>query len=92
MSLFWREIQFLTLSYPFQVFSCEMSLVCHLKCPYSCLLLELFISYSRDTTIRIHIPAETKSTIMTNEYTSLEKYTSHSLFEMVVKGLRKGYV
>ena len=29
---------------------------------------------------------------MTNENTSLEKYTSHTLFEMVVKGFRKGYV
>ena len=43
--------------------------------------------HSRDTTIRIHIHAETKSTIMTNEHTSLEKYTSHILFS---KGLRKG--
>ena len=32
------------------------------------------------------------NTIMTNEHTSLEKYTSHTLFEMVAKGLRKGYV
>ena len=29
---------------------------------------------------------------MTNEHSSLEKYTSHTLFEMVAKGLRKGYV
>ena len=29
---------------------------------------------------------------MTNEHTSLEKYTSHTLFEMVAKGLGKGYV
>ena len=29
---------------------------------------------------------------MTNEHTSLEKYISHTLFEMVAKGLRKGYV
>ena len=29
---------------------------------------------------------------MTNEHTSLEKYTSHTLFERVGKGLRKGYV
>ena len=29
---------------------------------------------------------------MTNEHTSLEKYNSLTLFEMVVKGLRKGYV
>ena len=36
--------------------------------------------------------AETQSTIMTNEHTSLEKYTSHTLFEVVVKELRKGYV
>ena len=35
--------------------------------------------------------AETKSTIMTSEHSSWEKYTSHTLFEMVVKGLRKGY-
>ena len=35
----------------------------------------------------IHIHAETKSTIMMNEHTSLEKYTSCTLFEMVVKGL-----
>ena len=27
-----------------------------------------------------------------NEHTSLEKYTSHTLFEIVAKGLRKGYV
>ena len=39
-----------------------------------------------------HIHAETKSTIMTNEHTSLGKYTSHTLFEMVGKELRKGYV
>ena len=43
--------------------------------------------YSRDTTIRIYIHAETKSTIMTNEHISLEKYTTHSLFERVAKGL-----
>ena len=29
---------------------------------------------------------------MTSEHTSLEKYTSHTLFEMVAKGLQKGYV
>ena len=29
---------------------------------------------------------------MTNEHTSLEKYASHTLFEMVAKGLLKGYV
>ena len=29
---------------------------------------------------------------MTNENTSLEKYTSHTLFEMVAKGLQKGHV
>ena len=29
---------------------------------------------------------------MTNENTSLEKYISHTLFEIVAKGLRKGYV
>ena len=34
-----------------------------------------------------HIHVETKSTIMTNEHTSLEKYTSHTLFERVAKGL-----
>ena len=38
----------------------------------------------------IHIHAEAKSTIMTNEHTSLEIYTSHTLFEIVAKGLRKG--
>ena len=42
--------------------------------------------YSHDTTIRIRIHAETKSTIMKNEHTSLEKYTSHTLFERVGKG------
>ena len=36
--------------------------------------------YSHDTSIRIHIHAEIKSTIMTNEHTSFEKYTSHTLF------------
>ena len=40
----------------------------------------------------IQMHAATKSTIMTNEHASLEKYTSHTLFEMVAKGLRKGYV
>ena len=30
--------------------------------------------------------------IMMNEHTSLEKYSSHILFEMVAKGLQKGYV
>ena len=42
-----------------------------------------------------HIPmhAEAKSAIiMTSKHTSSEKYTSHTLFEMVAKGLRKGYV
>ena len=34
--------------------------------------------YRRDTTIRIHIHAETKSTIMMNKHTSLEIYTSHT--------------
>ena len=29
---------------------------------------------------------------MKNEHTSLEKYTSHTLFEMIAKGLRKDYV
>ena len=29
---------------------------------------------------------------MTNEHTSLEKYTSHTLFEMVANGLWRGYV
>ena len=29
---------------------------------------------------------------MTNEYTSLETYTTHTLFEMGAKELRKGYV
>ena len=32
------------------------------------------------------------NTLTTNERPSLEKYTSHNLFEMVAKGLRKGYV
>ena len=32
------------------------------------------------------------NTIMTSEHSSLEKYTSHTLFEMVAKGLQKGYV
>ena len=36
--------------------------------------------------------AATRSTIMTNEDTSLEKYTSHTLFEIVAKWLQKGYV
>ena len=31
-------------------------------------------------------------TIMTNEHPSFEKYTSNTLFEMVAKELRKGYV
>ena len=36
--------------------------------------------------------AEAKSTKITKEHTSLEKYTSYTLFEMLAKGLRKGYV
>ena len=44
------------------------------------------------TMIYIYNYAETKSTIMTNEHASLEKYTSHTLFKMVAKGLRKCYV
>ena len=47
----------------------------------------VILLYSRDTTIRIHIHAETNLTIMTNEHTSLEKYTSHFILERVVKGL-----
>ena len=47
-----------------------------------------YMLYSHDTTIRIHIHAETYSTIMTNEHISLEKYTSHTLF---LKGLRKSW-
>ena len=39
------------------------------------------------TMLQIHMHAETKSTIMTNEHTSLEKYTSHTLFERGAKGL-----
>ena len=34
-----------------------------------------------------HMHAETKSTIMTNKHSSLEKYTSHTLFERVAKRL-----
>ena len=48
--------------------------------------------YSRDTTIRIHIHAEAKSTKMMNKHTSLEKYTSHTLFETVAKRLQNGCV
>ena len=48
------------------------------------------MSYSWGTTIRIHIHAETQSTIMTNELTSLEKYTTHTLFKRVAKGLCVG--
>ena len=55
-------------------------------------LFDIRVLYSCDTTIRIHIHAETKSAIMTNEHISLEKYASHTLFEMVKKGLRKGDV
>ena len=36
--------------------------------------------------------AEAKLTTMTNKHTSLGKYTSHTLFEIVAKGLQKGYV
>ena len=36
--------------------------------------------------------AEAKSTMMMSEHSSLEKYTTHTLFEMVAKGLRKGCV
>ena len=34
-----------------------------------------------------HIHVEAKSTIMTNEHTSLEKYNSYTLVETVAKGL-----
>ena len=44
-------------------------------------------SHNHDTYTR-----RKKSTIMTNEHASFEKYTSHTLFEMVALGLRKGYV
>ena len=40
-------------------------------------------SHNHDTYTRWNIV----NTIMTNEHTSLEKYTSHTLFKMVVKGL-----
>ena len=49
-------------------------------------------------TTMIHIQLYTytcrniNNTIMTNKHTSLEKYASHTLFEMVEKGPRKGYV
>ena len=52
---------------------------------YMCCIVTTIYNYT-------HIHAETKPTIMTNEYTSLEKYTSHTLFKMVAKGLQKGYV
>ena len=39
-----------------------------------------------------YMHAETVNTIMTSIHTSLEKYTSHTLFEMVAKWLRKGCV
>ena len=45
-------------------------------------------SHNHDTYTRGNIV----NTLMTNKHTSLEKYTSHILFEMVAKGLRKGYV
>ena len=51
------------------------------------LFLQNLVVYIRDTTIRIHIHAEAKLTIMTNEHTSVEKYTSHFIrkcCEMVV--------
>ena len=51
--------------------------------------MKVYLLYSHN---HIHIHAETKSTIMTNEHSSLEKYTSHTLFEMIAKELRKGYV
>ena len=51
-------------------------------------LFHISVSWSHFWTwifyIRIHIYAETWSTIMTNEHTSLEKYTSHTLCERVV--------
>ena len=43
------------------------------------------VLHSRNTYTHIH--TETKSTIMTNEHTSLEKYTSHTCCERVGKGL-----
>ena len=43
--------------------------------------------HSRNTYTHIH--AETWSSIMTNEHTSLEKYTSYTLFEMVQKGYKR---
>ena len=47
---------------------------------WRCCILTTIYNYT-------HIHAEAKSTIMTNEHTSLEKHTSHTLFERVAKGL-----
>ena len=47
----------------------------------------IYMLYSHDTTIRMHVHEETKSTIMTNEHRSFEKYTSHTLCERVAKVL-----
>ena len=50
--------------------------------------LELLWSYCCIATYNYtHIHAETESSIMTNEHTSLENYTSHTLFKRVTKGL-----
>ena len=45
-------------------------------------------SHNHDTYTCGHIV----NTIMTNEHTSLKKYTSHTFFEMFAKVLRKGFV
>ena len=58
--------------------------------PYS---MNSFLLSSKLVTTMIHIQLYTYTcgnivnTIMTNEHTSLEKYTSHTLFKMVAKGL-----
>ena len=50
--------------------------------------LYLLHSHNHDT----YTSGNIVNSIMTSEHTSLEKYTSHTLFGMVAKGLRKGYV
>ena len=46
--------------------------------------IRVYVLHSRNTYTTIHIY---NNTIITNEDTSLEKYTSHTLFEIVAKGL-----
>ena len=49
----------------------------------------VFLLHSRDTYTTIHIYMQKHGQHNNDEHTSLEKYTSHTLFEMVAKGCKR---